>query len=176
MMDLAQEDSTYAFYKNIREDNLDDEGNVRSTAAFPVQALVDAITPSLLKHFVDTIDEVYIDDLFVVHYNTGQFDSRCAKHQDPSDVTVNVCLESSADLVGSQILFYDRKGLKGGKGEKGEEGEIFRVDCRLGECTLHWGAHPHETTPLEKGRRTNVVMTMAYKDKLKSGANRSCCA
>jgi hypothetical protein len=176
---IAQEDDSYAFYKNIKEDNITDEGATLPTATFPVDMVMKACGPVLLKYFVDDLDEVYLDDIFVVHYNTDQFDSRCAKHQDPSDITINVCLESSQDLSGSQIVFYGERSLKGvGDGTKKESGKgddvLFKVDCKLGACTLHWGGHPHETLPLGVGRRTNVVLTLAYKDKGKSGKNRTC--
>lgn len=166
-LNISMEDNDYAFYKNILDD-----------PSFPyVEEIVQAITPTLLEHFVTDMNDVYVDDVFVVHYNTEQYDSRCPKHQDPSDITVNVCLERSEDLEGSQIVFYGSKRIRCVEPfEEKQEEDGFLIDTKLGCCSIHWGAHPHEVTPLKRGRRTNVIFTMAYKDAAKSEKDRICYA
>ena len=126
------------------------------------------------------MDELRLDDAFCVHYNTSQHDSGGAKHMDPSDITVNMCLEKTADVVGSHVLFYGTQPLKNNDVEEKKEGDQFRyhVNQVEGIATIHWGHHPHETTPLlDGGRRTNVVLTYCYKDKTRSDVvTRTCYA
>ena len=69
-------------------------------------------------------------------------------------------------------MFYGSKGLKNVEEEKVDESSRFLVDTKLGWCTIHYGSHPHETTALEEGERTNIVLTFVYKDKSKSEADR----
>jgi hypothetical protein len=51
----------------------------------------------------------------------------------------------------------------------------YLVTSRIGFATIHWGKHPHLVTPLEKGIRTNVIMTMCFVDKNKSKAMKTDC-
>ena len=162
------EDSEYAFYKNIFDDP--EYQDIFATVLRDIQ-------PHLEEYFCENIDEIQMDDAFAVHYNETHHDSTVKKHQDPSDITVNLNLERTNDLKGSQVKFYGTKKLKNVVQiiqEKGREEEVFLVDTPLGFCTIHWGAHPHEVTPLERGRRTNIVMTYIFKDKSKSDATRNC--
>jgi len=51
----------------------------------------------------------------------------------------------------------------------------FLVPQLPGYATIHFGDHPHETTPLRQGSRTNIIMTYIYKDPTRSdAATRSC--
>jgi hypothetical protein len=114
------------------------------------------------------------------------------RHTDPSDVTVNLCLERSANLEGSQVLFFGRKPLlrhaDGSDGSGGSDGnaaesaavgaaaaEHFLVGAESGWATVHWGAHPHLVTALRKGQRTNVVLTYCFKEAGKSTAMKGDC-
>jgi hypothetical protein len=57
----------------------------------------------------------------------------------------------------------------------GSQGLNYLVTSRIGFATIHWGKHPHLVTPLEKGIRTNVIMTMCFVDKNKSKAMKTDC-
>jgi hypothetical protein len=111
------EDGEYAQYRNIKE----------SCPSFPFDPILTALTPCLEQHFVDRASEVELDDAFAIHYNESHWDTRVAKHTDPSDITVNLCLERSEDLEGSQVQFFGTVGLK----ETNEEAE-FETDPRGG--------------------------------------------
>ena len=117
------------------------------------------------------------------------------KHTDPSDVTVNLCLERSSNLKGSQVQFFGTKELKSAvklddeAGNSDEQAIIeelaakkngaapvsFLVMPESGWATIHWGQHPHLVTSLEAGQRTNVVLTYCFVDKAKSTAMKSDC-
>merc|ERR1711862_234799 len=56
-------------------------------------------------------DDVYLDDAFCIQYNMTQDDTTCAKHMDPSDITINMCLEKSNDVIGSEVVFYGTQKL-----------------------------------------------------------------
>lgn len=175
---LGQGDGEYAFYRNIMEE-----------PEFPFDLILDAsfeIGRAILQHFpVSFLDELQLDDAFCVHYNTEQDDTTGAKHMDPSDVTVNLCLEKTKDTVGSHVLFYGTKQLLGvERGQKvghyEDSGKTilpqrFYVSQEPGTATIHFGDHPHETIALKRGKRTNIVLTYCYKDPTRSGAQmRSC--
>jgi hypothetical protein len=153
---LFAEDGEYAQYRNIRDD-----------PDFPFARLLELLEPTLQTHFVDSIDELTLDDAFAIHYNEAHFNTTVAKHTDPSDITVNICLRRTDELEGSEVLFYGTKELRGVPASVLSD-ESFLVEGLQGFATVHWGDHPHETMPLVRGRRTNVVMTLQYKDKSKS--------
>jgi hypothetical protein len=56
-----------------------------------------------------------------------------------------------------------------------ENNNIFAVKTHPGYATLHWGYHPHQTLPLLRGERTNIVVTFCYKDKQKSTVSSRAC-
>ena len=144
---------------------------------------------AILKHFpISSFDELRLDNSFCVHYNADQEDTTGAKHMDPSDITVNLCLEKTNDTVGSHVLFFGTKQLF----LEVEHDEEFRhkyedahtmirsqhhfYGCQKpGTATIHLGNHLHETIALKRGKRTNIVLTYCYKDPKRSGAQmRSC--
>ena len=129
---------------------------------------------------ISSLDDIRLDDAFVVHYNTSQRDTTCAKHIDPSDITVNICLEKSSDCQGSQVVFYGSQKLRGV--EEGdddtttdEKEDVFAVEQEQGYATIHYGHHPHRTLDLLQGHRTNVVLTYCYKDERRSDVKSRLC-
>lgn len=166
---LGQGDGEYAFYRNILEEE-----------TFPFDLMLDVsqseIARAILRHFpVVSMDELQLDDAFCVHYNMDQDDTTGAKHKDPNDITVNLCLEKSKDTAGSYVSFYGTKQLNGVTvGDDVATMEKIHVPQEAGYATIHFGDHPHETTALQRGRRTNIVLTYKYKDAERSGAQRAC--
>ena len=162
-------DGEYAFYRNILEET-----------HFPFDAILEEgseIGNAILRHFdvVNLRDDIRLDDAFCVHYNMNQDDTSGAKHTDPSDITVNLCLEKADDTGGSHVLFYGRRNLNGARPFTRNAPERFLVSQEPGFATIHWGDHPHETMPLLKGMRTNLVFTYCYTDSSRSGeAKRTC--
>ena len=185
-------DGEYAFYRNIMDEPdfpfdsvLFDDSNSDDSSSTSLSEIGRVIQKyfgvSDLKH------EIRLDDAFCVHYNMDQGDTSGAKHTDPSDITVNLCLEKSPDAEGSHVLFHGiRKiGLVEGvvlenmgiiKESKDEEfPRQFIVQQEPGYATIHWGNHPHETMELTKGKRTNIILTYCYTDSSKSDvATRNC--
>lgn len=147
-------------------------------------------------------EELQLDDAFCVHYNMDQDDTTGKKHMDPSDITVNMCLHKSKDAKGSYVLFHgtkqlqnvDHESAKGtgdedlsnrkapiqthdddSRGAGGAEDDRFLVSQEPGYATIHFGDHPHETTSLRNGSRTNVILTYVYTDSNRSDvATRTC--
>lgn len=159
-------DNPYAFYRNIMNE-----------PDFPFELVFQNVAQAMTTYFqLDSMDDVRLDDAFCVHYNTSQMDSSGAKHTDPSDITVNLCLERSHDVQGSQVKFYGRRSIHGVKIEEDKElNPIILVEQQQGYATIHWGDHPHETLPIERGQRTNIILTFLFKDKSRSqAANRTC--
>lgn len=138
------------------------------------------IAKTMKQHFGinDFENEVRLDDAFCIHYNTDQDDSTGARHTDPSDITVNLCLDKSLDTVGSHVKFYGTETLCSAPEEKSPNlprDFQFAVKQERGYGTMHWGGHPHETLALEAGQRTNIVLTFCYTDQQRcQGLNRTC--
>jgi hypothetical protein len=86
------EDGEFAQYRNILDD-----------PSFPFNAIIEAISPCLVEHFIDNMNEVVLDDAFAIHYDDAQSDTTVKKHTDPSDITINLCLNRSADAIGSKV-------------------------------------------------------------------------
>ena len=169
----AEGDAEYAFYRNILEE-----------PDFPFDAILRnfSIKNALIKYFNIknlTEDEIKLDDAFCIHYNMNQADTTGAKHIDPSDITINLCLDKSDDCRGSNVLFYGTKVLYGVDDSDNVSlhppPEKFLVNQEIGYATIHWGDHPHETTMLEAGYRTNIVLTYCYSDKTRSNVSKRTC-
>lgn len=172
MIMAGEGDGEYAFYRNILDE-----------PDFPFESILNdtsLIGQRIQKHFpIQSLDEIRLDDAFCVHYNMDQYDTSGAKHMDPSDVTINMCLEKSDDTEGSHVLFYGTKKLENvpdsSRNTHNEHQELFLVLQEPGYATIHFGDHPHETISLRKGKRTNIIMTYCYKDPSRSDvATRNC--
>jgi hypothetical protein len=168
---MTEGDVEYAFYRNILDE-----------PDFPFNVILDEDTEigkTILRNFdVTKLDELRLDDAFCIHYNMDQEDTSGARHMDPSDITVNMCLERSDDAEGSEVMFYGTKPLRNvERGTKDDKDESFRflVKQEAKNATIHGGSHPHETMPLKKGRRTNIVITYCYKDPSRSDVSKRTC-
>ena len=177
-------DSEFPLYRNIMEE-----------PDFPFDCLLDQdsdIGMAILRHFpIQRLSEIRLDDAFCVHYNMDQNDTTGARHTDPSDITVNICLQKSDDTEESHVLFYGTRKLENvalhsddhlsvaldasAAGDHTMEAEKFLVRQEPGYATIHYGDHPHETTALRRGSRTNIVATYWYTDPGRSDvATRTC--
>jgi hypothetical protein len=98
---------------------------------------------------------------------------------DPSDITVNMCLEKTDEVEGSQVLFHGTKKLENSNVDDKstiDDPTSFLVPQQEGFATIHFGSHPHETLPLLRGgRRTNIILTYCYKDKSRSDVDKRNC-
>jgi hypothetical protein len=193
----AEGDGTYAFYRNILEEpnfpfesilrtkpnnneTNDIDNNIVTSQDNSCIAQLTEIGKAIIENFpINSLDDIKLDDAFCVHYNMDQIDTTGAKHMDPSDITINICLEKSDHCSGSNVMFYGTKKLKTNNNDINwvEEDESFRflVNQQPGYATLHWGNHPHETTRLCSGTRTNIVLTYCYTDATKSDVTLRTC-
>jgi hypothetical protein len=165
---FGQGDGEHAFYRNIM-----DEPN------FPFKDILEStqLLHVLKDRFGVGMDDLRLDDAFCVHYNDGQDDTTGAMHTDPSDITINMCLEKIKDTIGSHVVFYGAKELVGVESNLNnfQLDEKCVVEQLQGYMTIHWGNHPHETTALEAGRRTNIIITLVLEDSAKSDVGARTC-
>ena len=168
-LNTFHEDGEYAFYRNILEDD-----------NFPFQKVFESILPKLKEYFQVDDDDLRLDDAFCIMYDAAEHDDTTGKkHMDPSDITVNICLQAN-HVVGSGVMFYGRRQLHNVRQESDTvaESEIeqqYIVPQDPGYATIHHGGHWHQTLEMTSGRRTNVVLTYCYKDIKKSNAlSRNC--
>jgi hypothetical protein len=171
MIMFGQGDSEYAFYRNIMEE---------PELEFPLDgALSEEVEEAFWKYFGVKRAEMRLDDAFCVHYNMDQLNTSGSKHMDPSDITVNMCLEKTDDVEGSQVLFHGTKKLENSNVDDKstiDDPTSFLVPQQEGFATIHFGSHPHETLPLLRGgRRTNIILTYCYKDKSRSDVDKRNC-
>lgn len=189
------EDGEYAFYRNIVDHD-----------TFPFDRIFTSISPVLQKYFGVNVenDDLRLDDAFCIMYDASLHDDTAgSKHMDPSDITVNICLAKSHDVIGSGVMFYGRQKLfddtgsfhpiptaispdcdyacsdniKNDQSQELEQEQEFVVPQEPGWATIHHGGHWHQTMEMKQGRRTNIVLTFCYTDSNKSGAiSRTCYA
>ena len=170
----AEGDGEYAFYRNILEE-----------PDFPFYSILTAeIGDAVVKNFkIQSLNEIRLDDAFCVHYNMTQGDTSGDRHVDPSDITVNMCLEKTKQVQESHVLFYGTQALEGSQHSPQDaqhspkdDSFQFLVEQIPGYATIHWGHHQHETVPMKGGgRRTNIVTTYCYCDSSRSDVgSRSC--
>jgi len=168
----AEGDHAHAFYRNIL-----DEPNM------PFDSILSSDIGTTMARYFDVASlgtDIRLDDAFCIHYNMTQDDTSGAKHTDPSDITVNMCLETSPDIRGSYVLFHGTQPLMGIAPSRDHDTTMtnafqFLVEQRPGYATLHWGHHPHETTRLLQGHRTNIVLTYCYTDPTRSDVTMRTC-
>jgi len=67
-LSIFAEDGEYAQYRNIidRED-------------FPFREVLDSITSILIQNFIDSIDEIRLDDAFAIHYNESHWNTKVSE-------------------------------------------------------------------------------------------------
>lgn len=197
-MNLAFEgDGEYAFYRNILDEpefpfrkilfannsNDNDNDNNDSDGLSEIGRAMLTNFPVLPENEQASLDatslsrELRLDDAFCVHYNMDQDDTSGAKHMDPSDITINMCLHKAKDTRGSYVLFYGTKQLlQGGTAAAGgADTARFLVPQIPGFATIHFGDHFHETTSLRRGSRTNIILTYLYTDTTRSDASTRNC-
>lgn len=167
----GEADGEYAFYRNILDE-----------PDFPFDVILgneSEISQTILQHFdLTKLDEIRLDDAFCIHYNMDQDDTSGARHMDPCDITVNICLDRTDDVEGSQVLFYGTKPLANVERTQDDDKDgafRFLVSQEAGFATIHWGSHPHETTRLGCGKRTNIVLTYCYTDPSRSDVSKRAC-
>jgi hypothetical protein len=79
---------------------------------------------------------------FLVDYEPKKQPS-LALHDDDSLVTLNVCL--GREFRGGKLIFKDKNGA-------------CEVEHTVGQAVLHRGHHQHRALPVERGRRTNLIL------------------
>jgi hypothetical protein len=137
--------------------------------------------------------ELRLDDAFGVHYNMEQFYTHGDSHYDPSDITINICLDKDISTQGSHVLFHGTKRLHNVVRKDAATTTVapqpqspsspsspppvlssFLVEQIPGTATIHYGDHLHETTTLLRGSRTNIILTFWYTKRPSNVATRTC--
>jgi len=78
-------------------------------------------------------------------------------HCDKSDITLNICLEASDDLVGSTVGFYNNNPSDLGQVPT-EEDRVYTHQHRVGHAVLHTGRQWHKTDPIVCGTRSSLIV------------------
>jgi hypothetical protein len=84
-------------------------------------------------------------------------------HRDKSAITLNICLELSGDVLGSEVLFF--KAPRAGEEQPSDETDVVGLYAhRLGHAVLHTGDHWHRTVPIERGSRACLIVWAALEE------------
>lgn len=86
-------------------------------------------------------------------------------HRDKSAVTLNVCIERSADVRGSEVAFYRAPPASAAVETPSEDDVEVVYEHALGQCVLHTGAHWHRTRPIVVGARSSLIVWCDIVDK-----------
>ncbi len=81
---------------------------------------------------------------FVVNYAVGKQRKLAAHIDEPSDVTLNVCL--GTQFEGGELVFM------------GPREEKFEVEHKVGRAIIHRGHHLHQAKAITSGKRTNLIL------------------
>lgn len=85
-------------------------------------------------------------------------------HRDKSDLTFNVCLHKSQDVIGSTVGFYavdSKEGSNGSTiGSPNAENlhRAFTYEHKVGAVVFHNGSHFHKTDPIQRGTRGSLIV------------------
>jgi hypothetical protein len=102
-----------------------------------------------------------------IYYSAeGEGEKGLNTHVDDSDVTINLTLMTES-LSGSEVRFLDStdygndycKQHFGRMKEKLDAGmHLHSIAPEVGTCLLHYGNHPHLTSPIYTGKRLSLIL------------------
>lgn len=124
---------------------------------YVVPALLTALDRPLLQHFGLCAGELTLDSGFFISYEEGS-NQNLRRHVDKCLFTLNLFLEASEDLKGTEVRFHGLKRLL--TNDSVEDGpEMFDFNSFApGTVLMHWGQHEHETLPWKGGVRSSVIL------------------
>eukprot|EP00756_Hemistasia_phaeocysticola_P056658 Hpha_TRINITY_DN3302_c1_g1::TRINITY_DN3302_c1_g1_i1::g.172473::m.172473 len=126
-----------------------------SKVGFPVGAVVEAFGDVLKRRFGVEWSELTVHTAFAIRYAPGS-NMKLQLHRDDSDVTLNLCIHSSEDHQGNEVMFEGSESLVGQPNPMTHERTPVAIPQLW--AAVHWGRHPHETAPLVAGERTNIII------------------
>jgi hypothetical protein len=86
---------------------------------------------------------------------TAEF-AKFKTHRDKSAITINLCLEKTADVRGSQVLFFHPP--LAGQEQPGDDRIALTLEHQVGQVAIHSGTHWHRTVPIEAGERASLIV------------------
>lgn len=129
-----------------------------------------------MRELIPRINELFdkservVYDLYTAHailYNAeGQGEKKLKLHVDDSDVTINFTILAD-NLEGSELEFVGATPYGNAHCEKhferqriaaSQQQTVTRLKLSVGECLLHRGSHPHQTTLITKGARIAIII------------------
>lgn len=133
---------------------------------FPVEGILQESNGLIREHFGMSSGDLEVHACFAVLYSP-EANQILKLHRDDSDVTLNICLERSDDLEGTEVVFHGTEGLKHPKLNHTPTFMPYDkaktlVNVPKGWVAIHRGCHAHETTPLRQGHRLSVICWFKY--------------
>lgn len=142
-----------------------------------LSALVEATVPKnlrlLLPEGTKSATKVVARHAFVTRNwvgRTAEF-AKFKTHRDKSAITINLCLEKTPDVRGSQVLFFHPPNA--GQEQPGEEQLALTLEHQVGQVAIHTGQHWHRTVPIEAGERASLIIWADLKEEKEGDGERS---
>lgn len=114
--------------------------------------------------------EIYTAHLILYKFN-GEGEKSLKLHTDDSDITVTITLETD-ELEGSELEFMGTSEYGNAKLVKNFDRirksiqsslESHKISLKSGDCLIHRGNHPHQTTVIKHGSRKTLVIWLKKK-------------
>jgi hypothetical protein len=134
---------------------------------FPVEGILHEAGDFIREYFGMSPENLDIHACFAVAYSKDA-NTKLRLHVDDSDVTLNICLEKSDDLKGTDVVFHGSEALsslpKLNFGSLVGPVDQLRTSINVpaGWVAIHRGRHAHETTSLQQGSRLSVICWFKY--------------
>jgi hypothetical protein len=110
-----------------------------------------------------------------VYYSAeGEGEKELRTHVDDSDITINITLMTES-LSGCEVRFLDSTEYGnefcikhfGKMKEKLDAGmHLHSIKPEVGTCLLHFGHHPHLTSPIYSGKRLSLILWLKKKNEV----------
>lgn len=133
-----------------------------------IKSIVDELTPTINTLFYENKDHSF--NIFTAHavlydaHNEGE--KSLDVHKDDSDITINITLMTE-NLVGNQVRFqqttdygneFCRTHFERMRQKTHTSYQVLALSPTIGDCILHRGDHPHETSVIWEGRRLALIL------------------
>jgi hypothetical protein len=136
-------------------------GNLQQCGFQPLLDAVQELIQPLLKAKFPHFGRVRCHHAFLSRHSVERqrFDTAATfkTHRDKSQLTINICLHKTADVVGSGVSFFTGNSPKDCS-IPGDEYISYRHDHTPGYAVIHDGRQWHRTEPIESGHRGSLIV------------------
>jgi len=116
--------------------------------------ILDVSKPFVEKYYELDIDTLQVTRVVLINYSEFG-DKKLNIHMDDSLITINYCLETTAE--GNEVVFQGKKNMPNRK-YKGFHSPLLEIAPENNNIYIHYGNHPHYTKNLLSGYRYSIII------------------